>query len=73
MKSKIDQATEFLNKNEHELIDFIEVDLRIEIDHECSKIYDTVTEKFHDVSFQEIVRATKNRIVVALETFNEEK
>lgn len=51
------------------LLEHVAEDLGISIDHECSDIYDQVEEKFKGKSFEEIVIKTRDRIIVAMESF----
>jgi hypothetical protein len=51
------------------LIDHIKNDLDIHVDEELSEIKDIVTDKMYPVSLENIIMATKKRIIVAIESF----
>jgi len=60
---------EFIQSNNEILCDHVSNDLGIEIDYECSDLYDQVAEKFLSRSFEQIVEKTRDRIVVAIESY----
>lgn len=62
---------EFIQFDNEILCDHVAADLGIKIDYECSDLYDQVTEKFMSRSFEEIVKKTRDRIAVAIESFIE--
>lgn len=62
---------DFLQSDNEILCDHVSEDLGIKIDYECSDIYDQVTDKFLSRSFEEIVEKTRDRIIVAIESFIE--
>ena len=71
----INSILDFLNKTENNryLFDFIAKDLKINIDYELSNLYDMVKEKHISASFEDVVIATKKRIIVSIESFIEDK
>ena len=64
---------EFLQTDSDILCDHVSDDLEINIDYECSDIYDIVKHKFFGKSFEKIVKTTRDRIVVAIESYIKEE
>lgn len=55
------------------LCDFLLEDLRIDyIDCELSQLCDSITDKKYDISFEDIVRATLKRVIMAVESFEDD-
>jgi hypothetical protein len=70
-KELLNNILDFLNSDMDILCDHVSNDLGIDIDYECSNIYDEVKERFLDKSFEEIIEKTKDRICIAIESFIE--
>ena len=70
-ENNLENAIQFLYGNEslNALLDHVSEDLKINIDYECSKLYDMVQERFINVSFEDIIEKTIARIIIALESF----
>jgi len=72
MNNKINEITDFLMKDSHLLVDHIRENLKIQtLDVELSFVIDHVSMRVYKVSFEEIVKATRDRIVIAIESFKE--
>ncbi len=63
---------DFIQSDNEILCDHVSEDLGIKIDYECSDIYDLVSDKFLSRSFEDIVEKTRDRLIVAIESFKEE-
>ncbi len=68
-KDLIRRIVEFIQSDNGILCDHVSEDLGIKIDYECSDIYDQVADIFLSRSFEEIVGKTRDRIVIAIESF----
>lgn len=72
MNKKISEIINFLIDNKDGLIDHVVEDLKLKnLDIELSIIQDRVTGQTYNVSLEDIVNATKNRIITAIETWEE--
>lgn len=67
----LQEIIDFIQSDTGILCDHVEDDLGIKVDYECSDIYDISEHKFLGKSFEEIVAATRDRIVVAIESYKE--
>lgn len=66
----IDNIISFIEENENELAPIICKDLKLKnIDEHESQIYDSVNNKYYDVSVSDIVIATLKRAKIAIKTF----
>lgn len=74
IKNKLIELIDFINSSRDDsLMDHVASDLDIVgIDYECSQIYDMIEECKHNASFEDIVKATKDRVLVAIQTFIDE-
>lgn len=74
--NKLDEIIDFLNSNGEKrqmLLDLIKEDLNIPyLDNECSHIVDKVLDEAYEVSFEEIIDATVNRVINIIESFEED-
>lgn len=65
-----EEELNFLENNFEALVEHVIKDLGIEyIDIELSRIFDSLNEKIYQISIDEIIKATRDRIIIALETF----
>jgi hypothetical protein len=71
-KDLLNEIITFIQSDNDILCDHVSDDLEINIDYECSEIYDQVDKKFLSRSFAEIVEKTRDRIVVAIESYIDE-
>ncbi len=55
--------------NNDTLIDAVDKKLNIEIDRECSNLYDQITEKEIDVSYEDIIKSVRDVIIKVIETY----
>ena len=72
--NNIDNVIDFLSvSNLNPLMDLISGDLDINIDYEMSCIYCYIKEQRISASFEDIVKATNNRILIAIKSFTEKE
>ena len=55
--------------NEDALIDAVSKKLNIDVDRECSTLYDNIEETDTEVSYKDIVEAVKDVIINIIETY----
>ena len=68
-KELVNKMIDFISSDIDPLLDHVSDDLKINVDYELSRIYDDVDERFCDASFEDIVEKTRDRIIIALESF----
>ena len=66
----IQTIDDFLLDTQEELIEVVLNELNIsKIDRELSQVYDSVSDKFYNVSIDDIIKTTVNRIRTGIRTF----
>ena len=72
----LDEILSFFQGEEGDIADLCDIileDLSIDnLDHELSQLYDPITDKKYDISFEDIVRATLKRVIMAVESFEDD-
>jgi hypothetical protein len=64
----LDCVIEFIQSGSG-LLDSVAQDLNIDIDYECSQLFDMVKEKHINISFEEVVLSASKTIVKAISSF----